>query len=179
MRTLVLGFLFTIATSSGAATLGDFAGALAVPTAAGYSAKNWNALDPVKGVKWRDATLKEAPSSFAREGDFALDGHGSATVLVVGARQMMFDVEVTLSRLLERRDIARTLSAQFPGTTLLEQVRGRCPQDTSSGGSRVYRVTLPGRRPLYMRLDGLAVDKRSAGGTRFSLSIDDKPGWAC
>lgn len=179
MRALVLGLLFAIATSSGAATLGDFAGALAVPATAAYSAKNWNALEPVKGVKWRDATLKEAPSAYAREGDFALDGHGPATVLVVGARQMMFDVEVTLARLLERRDIARTLSAQFPATTLLEQIRGRCPQDTSSGGSRVYRVTLSGRRPLYMLLDGLAVDKRSAGGTRLSLSIDNKSQWSC
>jgi hypothetical protein len=75
MRTLVLGLLFTIAISSGAATLADFAGALAVPATAGYSAKNWNALDPVKGVKWRDATLKEA----ARAGGQARRSSGSCS----------------------------------------------------------------------------------------------------
>lgn len=74
-----------------AATLGEFAAALAVPVAAKYSANNWNALKAIKGVKWRDTTLKEAPSSFAQEADVTLNGHGRATVLVVGASRPALD----------------------------------------------------------------------------------------
>jgi len=178
MRTLAPTLLFTIATSSGAATLGDFASALAVPATAGYSAKNWNALDPVKGVKWRDATLKEAPSSFAREGDFVLDEHGPATVLVVGARQMMFDAEIALSKPFDRAGLARTLKAQFSPSTLIEQVGGDC-RSAAAGSWRVYRLTLPGRRAMFMRVEFAAGASTKAAGMRLTLSVENKSAWAC
>ena len=66
--------------SASAVTLGEFAGALAVPVAAKHSANNWNALKLIKGVKWRDIMLKEVPSAFAQEADVTLDGHGRGTV---------------------------------------------------------------------------------------------------
>ena len=77
-------------------------------------------------MKWRDATLKEAPSAFAQEADVTLNGHGRGPVLVVGARQMMFDVEVSLPRLLEKKGLAHTLKAQFSPATLIEQMGGEC-----------------------------------------------------
>ena len=84
MRAWIVGLTFSaLQVSASAVTLGEFAGALAVPATANYSANNWNALKPIKGVKWRDATLKEAPSAFAQEADVTLDGHGRGNVLVV------------------------------------------------------------------------------------------------
>jgi hypothetical protein len=180
MRALIVGLILAgLHAPASAATLGEFAAALAVPAAAKYSANSWNALKPIKGVTWRDVTLKEAPSAFAQEGDVALNSHGKAAVLVVGARQMMFDVEVSLPQLLEKKGLARTLQAQFSEATLIEQIGGDCRTKTAPGGSRVYRVTLPAKRPLFMRLELLTAGHAVPGGTRFTLSIDNKPQWAC
>ena len=179
MRAWIVGLTFSaLQASASAVTLGEFAGALAVPATANYSANNWNALKPIKGVKWRDATLKEAPSAFAQEADVTLDGHGRGTVLVVGARQMMFDVEVSLPRLFEKKGLAHTIKAQFSPATLIEQLGGECRKE-AAGGSRVYRVTLPAKRPLFMRLELLTASSAAQSGTRFTLSIDNKPKWAC
>jgi hypothetical protein len=179
MRAWIVGLTFVaLQAPASAVTLGEFASALAVPTGAKHSANNWNALKPIKGVKWRDTTLKQAPSAFAQEADVTLDGHGRGTALVVGARQMMFDVEVSLPRLFEKKGLAHTLKAQFSSATLIEQLGSECRKE-AAGGSRVYRVTLPAKRPLFMRLELLTANGAAASGTRFTLSIDNKPQWAC
>ena len=153
-----------------------------MPATANYSANNWNALKPIKGVKWRDATLKEAPSAFAQEAHVTLDGHGRGTVLVVGARQMMFDVEVSLPRLFEKKGLAQTLKAQFSPATLIEQLGGECRKE-AAGGSRVYRVTLPAKRPLFMRLEAARLQRNAApeSGTRLDVLyfLTTSPKWAC
>jgi hypothetical protein len=180
MRAWLVALTFAaLQAPASAATLGEFAGALAVPVGAKYSANNWNALKPIKGVTWRDSTLKEAPSAFAQEGEVAINSHGKAAVLVIGARQMMFDAEVSLPQLLEKKGLARTLQAQFSEATLIEQIGGDCRTKTAPGGSCVYRVTLPAKRPLFMRLELLAAGNAAPSGTRFTLSIDNKPQWAC
>lgn len=178
MRAWIVGLMLAgLQIPANAATLGEFAGALAVPVAAKYSANNWNALKLIKGVKWRDTTLKEAPSAFAQEADVTLNGHGRAAVLVVGARQMMFAIDVSVARLLEKKGLAQTLKAQFSPATLIEQIGGDCR--TAPGSARVYRVTLPAKQPLFMRLELLTASNGASSGTRFTLSIDNKPQWAC
>ena len=180
MRTWIVGLMLAgVHAATSATTLGEFAAALAVPVAAKYSANNWNALKPIKGVKWRDTTLKEAPSAFAQEADVTLNGHGRATVLIVGARQMMFDVEVSLPQLFEKKGLAHMLKAQFSPATLIEQLGGDCRTKTTAGSARVYRVTLPAKQPLFMRLELLTASNASPSGTRFTLSIDNKSQWAC
>ena len=81
---------------------------------------------------------------------------------------------MSLPRLFEKKGLAHTLKAQFSPATLIEQLGGECRKE-AAGGSRVYRVTLPAKRPLFMRLELLTAQ----GGTRFTLSIDNKPKWAC
>ena len=44
------------------------------------------------------------------------------------------------------------LKAQFSPSTLIEQLGGECRKE-AAGGSRVYRVTLPAKRPLFMRVE--------------------------
>jgi hypothetical protein len=179
MRAWIHGVLIAgVQLPAHAATLGDFAAALVPPAVASYSANNWNALKPIKGVKWRDTTLKEAPSAFAQEGDFTLDGHGPATALVVGARQMMFDAEIVLTKPLDKAGLARTLKAQFSPATLIEQVGGNC-RSAASGHWRVYRLTLPGRRALFMQVEFAAGANAKASGTRLTLSVENKPAWGC
>ena len=177
MRAIVCLLLLALHTAVSAASLGDFASALAVPANAKHLANNWNALKPIKGVTWREMALKEAPSAFAQEGNFALTNHGRATVLVVGARQMMFDVEISIPQVVEKKGLAQTLKAQFSPATLIEQLGGECRR--RSGSSRVYRVTLPSKRPLFMRLEGLTGSSAATSITKFTLSIDNKPQWAC
>ncbi len=180
MRAWIVGLtLIALHAPSSAVTLGEFASALAVPTTAKHSANNWNALKPIKGVKWRDATVKGAPSAFAQEADVALNGLGSASVLVVGARQMMFDTEVSLRRVLEKKGLAQTLKAQFSAATLIEQIGGDCRTKTGSGSARLYRVTLPAKRPLFMRLELSGAGTVAPAGTQFTLSVENKPQWAC
>jgi hypothetical protein len=180
MRTWIVGLtLAALHASASAVTLGEFASALAVPTSAKHSANNWNALKPIKGVKWHDATVKDAPSAFAQQADVALNGLGPATVLVVGARQMMFETEVSLRRMLERKGLSQTLKAQFSSATLIEQVGGDCRMKTGSGSARLYRVTLPAKRPLFMRLELPGAGNTGPAGTQFTLSIENKPHWAC
>ena len=180
MRAWIVGLTFSaLQASASAVTLGEFAGALAVPVAAKHSANNWNALKAIKGVTWRDTTVKEAPSAFAQAASVALNGHGQATVLVVGARQMMFDIEVSLRSLLERKGLAQTLKAQFSAATLIEQMGGDCRAKTGSGSARLYRVTLPAKRPLFMRLELSGAGTAAPAGTLFTLSVENKPQWAC
>ncbi|MBS1133837.1 MAG: hypothetical protein H6R02_978, partial [Burkholderiaceae bacterium] len=47
--------------------------------------------------------------------------------------------------------VPEMLAAQFPKDTKLEQVRGACPDERLSG-SRIYRATLAGRKPLYLHV---------------------------
>ena len=49
MRAWIVGLTFAVLQAPASATLGEFAGALAVPATANYSANNWNALKPIKG----------------------------------------------------------------------------------------------------------------------------------
>ncbi len=175
---LLVFFLAGVQLPAQAATLGDFAGVLAPPAAARYSARNWDALATIKGVQWREATVAEARSAFAQAGDFTLDGHGPATALVVGARQMMFDAEIVLAKRLDKAGLASTLEAQFPPGTLIEPRGGDCRR-AAAGHWRVYRLTLRGRRALFMQVEFAAGANAKARGTRLNLSIDDKPVWAC
>lgn len=180
MRGWIVGLTFTaVQATASAVTLGELAGALAVPVAAKHSANNWNALKAVKGVKWSDATVQEARSAFAQQAEVALNGHGQVTVLVVGARQMMFDIDVSLRRLLEKKGLAQTLKAQFSTATLIEQIGGECRAKAGSGSARLYRVTLPAKRPLFMRIELPGISNATPTGTVFTLSVENKPQWAC
>ena len=112
MRAWIVGLTFAaLQAAASAVTLGEFPSALAVPATANYSANNWNALKPIKGVKWRDATVKDAPSAFAQEADVALDGHVSKT-----CRSDDVDVEAALPATLSGQATVAAPAAQSAGT---------------------------------------------------------------
>jgi hypothetical protein len=158
-----------------AATLGDVAKVLTHRQADTYN--NWDALLAITGAKWHD---KDVPgAAFAWEGNVTFADLGPATVLVVGARQMMFDAEVSIGRMLEKTDLLRTLASQFPPGTLIEPVRGGCTREGATGGSRTYRVTLPGKQPLYLYVELRPGNGVAQSSTSFSLARRNKAQWSC
>jgi hypothetical protein len=177
MRSSALLLMSLAGTPLQAATLGDVAAALANREANTYN--HWDALLAVPGANWRDATVWEAPSSFARESRVMLNGLGEAIVLVVGVRQMMFDAEVSTAARLERKDLTRKLKAQFPADTKIELVRRDRGSEISSGGSRIYRVTLRGMQPQYVRVEFADGRGSHRNGTSFSLAREKKTQWTC
>ena len=89
---------------------------------------------------------------------------------------MMFDIDVSMRSLLEKKGLAQTLKAQFSAATLIEQIGGDCRTKAGVGSARLYRVTLPAKRPLFMRLE---LPGAGNAGTLFTLSVENKPQWAC
>ena len=69
------------------------------------------------------------------------------------------------------------LAAQFPKDAKLEQVRGACPEERLSG-SRIYRATLAGRKPLYLHIQYAAADRGSSTST-IEMEPQRNKGWIC
>ena len=154
MRAWIVGLtLIGLQAPASAVTLGEFAGALAVPTTAKHSANNWDALEADQRSEVARCDSEGSPQRVRAAGRRRAQWPRVGSVLVVGARQMMFDTEVSLRRLLEKKGLAQTLKAQFSAATLIEQIGGECRTKAGSGSARLYRVTLPAKRPLFMWLE--------------------------
>ena len=69
------------------------------------------------------------------------------------------------------------VAAQFPKDAKLEQVRGACPGE-AMGGSRIYRITLAGRKPLYLHAQSVTEDR---GGSYSTFEIEPQRNklWIC
>ena len=80
-------------------------------------------------------------------------------------------------KLVDRNKLPQVLAAQFPKDANLEVVRGACPDERASA-SRIYRVTLPGRKPLYMHVQ-MVVEDRAASFTTFEMEPERNKGWIC
>ena len=78
---------------------------------------------------------------------------------------------------IELAKVPQLLSAQFPKGTKFEQVRGACPDERLSG-SRIYRATLVGRKPLYLHIQYAAADR---GGSTSTIEMEPQrnKGWIC
>ena len=160
--------------------LGDVA--LAVAPTIGVTARA-GTVDSVRtaiaGVAWRDAQRLAASQAFTIDGRGALDGLGRSDVQLRGEQQRVLEAEVAVTPPLERKGIAHRLRAQFPVNTLIEQVSGVCPAEGALNGMRVYRVTLPQRRPIFMRVhwrQGVGADQAA---TRFSFALEHPAAWDC
>jgi len=156
------------------ATLGDLARVLTHRAANTYN--NWDELQAIEGVRWRDLEIPGA--SFAREGRVTLAEFGVATVRIAGARQMMFDAEVSVASTIAAKDLPRALKAQFPADARVELVRDRCAGRPSADVARVYRVTLKSRQPLFVGVVSASSATADRPGTVFAFARDIKEHWA-
>ena len=133
----------------------------------------------ISGVAWRDTQRHAASQGFTIEGRGALDGLGRSEVQLSGEQQRVLEAEVAVIPPLERKGIAHRLKAQFPVNTLIEQVTGVCAAEGSLNGMRVYRVTLPQRHPIFMRVHWRQGRGSEQAATRFSFAPEHKAGWDC
>ena len=167
-----------VAGDAAAAMLGDVALVVAPAMSAAARPPGADTVRMINGVSWRDTQQHATSQAFTIEGRGALDGLGRGEVQFSGSQQRVLEADVAVTPPLERRGIAHRLRAQFPVNTLIEQVSSVCGADGSLNGMRVYRVTLPQRRPIFMR-----VQWRQARGeqpaTQFTFAAEHKSGWDC
>ena len=83
----------------------------------------------------------------------------------------------TVNKLVDRNKLPQLLAAQFPKDATLEVVRGACPDERASA-SRIYRVALSGRKPLFMHVQ-MVVEDRAASFTSFELEPERNKLWTC
>lgn len=175
MRSSALLLMALAGAPAQSTTLGDLAKVLAHREANTYN--DWDALLAIEGVQWCDLELPGA--SFAREGTVTLANFGAATVLIVGARHMMFDAEVSIAATIAAKDLSRALKAQFPADARVELLRDHRAGKLSANAARVYRVTLKNRQPLFVGVVSATSARADRTGTVFAFAREIKEHWAC
>ena len=178
MRLLALAACL-VAGNAGAAMLGDVALAVAPTVAATRAVAAIDTVRTISGVAWRDAQTPAASQAFSIEGRGALEGLGRSEVQLSGQQHRVLEAEVAVSPSLDRKGIAHRLKAQFPVNTLIEQISSVCAAEGSLNGMRVYRVTLPQRRPIFMRVQWRQGRGTEQSATQFSFAQEHKTGWDC
>lgn len=106
-----------------------------------------------------------------------IDGVGSGQISLVGGQKALDSATVGWPKDIVLAKVPEMLAAQFPKDTKLEQVRGACPDERLSG-SRIYRATLAGRKPLYLHIQYAAADRGGATST-IEMESQRNKGWIC
>jgi hypothetical protein len=160
-----------------AATLGEIAAALAAPASAPQATNDWSAFSKLKGAKWQGQAPKKGGNKYYWNGAVPIDGVGSAQVSLVGNQKTLDSATVDWPKDIVLAKMPEMLAAQFPKDTKLEQVRGACPDERLSG-SRIYRATLAGRKPLYLHIQYAAGDR---GGSTSTIEMEPQRNtlWIC
>jgi hypothetical protein len=172
---LVLGLAFSAAAQS--ATLGDIAAAMAAPAGAPQATNDWTALSKLAGAKWQGKAPAKGGNKYYWNASVPIDGVGTGTVSLVGDKSAVQSASVDWPKDIALAKVPEILAAQFPKDTKLEQVRGACPDERLSG-SRIYRATLTGRKPLYLHVQFAATDR---GGNISTIEMEPQRNklWIC
>ena len=106
-----------------------------------------------------------------------IDGAGTGEIALVGGQKLVQSATVNWPKDIKLATVPEMLAAQFPKDAKLEQVRGACPDERLSG-SRIYRATLAGRKPLYLHIQYAAADR---GGSTSTIEMEPQrnKGWIC
>jgi hypothetical protein len=160
-----------------AATLGDVAAAIAAPSSAAQPTNDWTSFSKIKGVKWKGSAPAKGGNTYYWNGDTTIDGLGRGEVSASGSKTAVMSTTASVFKLVDRNKLPQLLAAQFPKDANLEVVRGACPDERASA-SRIYRVTLAGRKPLHMHVQMVAED-RAASFTTFEMEPQRNKGWIC
>lgn len=172
---LLVGLALTVSVQ--AATLGDVASAVAAPSGAAQSTNDWTSFSKLKGVKWKGSAPAKGGNTYYWNGDTTIDGLGRGGIGTSGSKTSVMNATVNTTKLVDRNKLPQVLAAQFPKDTQLELIRGACPGE-GTGAFRIYRVTLAGRKPLYMHVQ-MQVDDRSGNFTSFEMEPQRNKGWTC
>jgi hypothetical protein len=160
-----------------AVTLGDIAGAMAAPSTAAQSTNDWSAFAKLNGAKWKGKAPARGGNLYYWNGSVPIDGVGVGQISLVANKSAVESATVGWPKNIELAKVPQMLAAQFPKDTRLEQIRGACPDERLSG-SRIYRATLAGRKPLYLHIQFAAGDR---GGSTSTVEMEPQrnKGWIC
>lgn len=173
---VLVGFVFAPSAAL-AVSLGDVAAALAAPSNAPAATNDWSAFAKLKGAKWQGSAPKRGGNAWYWNAKVPIDGVGSGGVSLVGGQQLVQSATVEWPRDIALAKVPDLLKAQFPADTKFEVVRGACADERLSG-SRIYRATLAGRKPLYLHIQFAAGDR---GGNTSTIEMEPQrnKGWIC
>jgi len=166
-----------VAPCATAATLGEIAAALAAPAASPQPTNDWSAFSKLKGTQWKGKAPQRGGNQYYWNANLPLDGLGTGELALVGTQKNVTSATAGVQKKIELPKIQQAVTSQFPANTKIEQVRGACPGE-ASGGSRIYRVTLAGRKPLYLHAQSVSDDK-SGDYTSFEMEPQRNKGWIC
>lgn len=174
---VLLMIALSAAGEAGAATLSDIAAALAAPVGAAQATNDWTAFTKLAGAKWQGKAPVKGGNKYYWNGKVPIDGVGSGQISLVGGQKALESATVEWPKNIVLARVPEMLAAQFPKDTKLEQVRGACPDERSSG-SRIYRATLAGRKPLYLHIQFAASDR---GGATSTIEMEPQRNklWIC
>ena len=160
-----------------AATVGDVAAALAAPSNAAQATNDWSTFAKLSGAKWQGSAPKRGGNAYYWNAKMPIDGAGTGEIALVGGQKLVQSATVNWPKDIKLAKVPEMLAAQFPKDAKLEQVRGACPDERLSG-SRIYRATLVGRKPLYLHIQYAAADR---GGSTSTIEMEPQRNklWTC
>lgn len=143
---LIVGL--TISVPSQAATLEQIVQIVALPAQATAAAPGWPNLDRL-GIKWHKASPQHGPAGYAKFGTVKLDGLGKTDVTFSGSRAELSTASLSPSEAIDKEKFGTTLKRLLPAAQI-KQVRAGCKDDGVLGGTAVYQVALPCKRPAFV-----------------------------
>jgi len=160
-----------------AVTLGDIAAALAAPANSPQPTNDWTGFSKLAGAKWQGDAPKRGGNAYYWSAKVPLDGVGTGQVSLVGGQKLVQSATVDWPRNIVLAKVPDLLQSQFPNGTKIEQIRGACPDERLSG-SRIYRATQSGRKPLYLHVQFAAGDR---GGSTSTIEMEPQRNklWIC
>jgi hypothetical protein len=154
-----------ISVPSHAATLEQIVQVVTLPAQATAAAPGWPNLDRL-GVKWNKASPQQGPAGYTKFGTVKLDGLGKTTVFFIGSRAELSKASLGPPEGIDKTEFGATLKRLLP-TAQIKLVRAGCKDEGVVGGSAVYQVDLPGKRPAYV----LMMSGTSKAGLDTSVDI--------
>ena len=177
MRAALFGLCLCGSLPAFAATLGDIAAALAAPAGAPQATNDWTAFTKLAGAQWQGKAPAKGGNKYYWNGKVPIDGVGSGQISLVGGQKALDSATIDWPKNIVLAKVPEMLAAQFPKDAKLEQVRGACPEERLSG-SRIYRATLAGRKPLFLHIQYAAADRGGATST-IEMEPQRNKGWIC
>ena len=162
--TAAVAMALALSGAAQAVTLGDIAAAMAAPSTASQATNDWSSFARLTSVKWKGKAPAKGGNMYYWNGSLQLDGMGAGELSLSGSKSAVLTATASPSKQIELAKVPQMLAVQFPLGTKLEQIRGACPDERLSG-SRIYRATLAGRKPLYMHIQYASADRGGATST--------------
>jgi hypothetical protein len=149
----------------------------ALRRAISQATNDWSAFAKLNGAKWKGKAPAKGGNLYYWNGSVPIDGVGAGQISLVTNKAAVESATIGWPKDIALAKVPQLLAAQFPKDAKLEQVRGACPDERLSG-SRIYRATLAGRKPLYLHIQFAAGDR---GGNTSTIEMEPQrnKGWIC